>query len=159
MTSFDPLLDRIAAIEGPGQDTTQQGNGAAHASQGDDAGPRVSPPEDLAEVEAFLTDCAMGLIEYGYESRAAMAGPHWLLTDPEAATIRRPLGKVAAKWAPRLMAFIPGAAVRFKEELALCMVLFVVTKSRVMIDRRLAAEAAAQPGGSDGRDEDKGQGQ
>jgi len=150
MTNFDPLVERIALIEGA-QDTAQSGAGAAdHAehAKGGNTGPSAAgapPPEDLAEVEEFLTDALMGGIEWVYESRAAIAGPHWTLTEPETATIRKPAGRVVAKWAPKLVAFVPGFAIRFKDEVALCMVLIAITRGRVMIDRRLASVPAASP--------------
>jgi len=157
--SGDPLLDRIARIEGGPQDTAQgaQGGAADHAEHADQggAGPSAAgapPPEDLAEVEEFLTDALMGGIAWTYESRAAVAGPHWTLTEPETVVIRKPAARVVAKWAPKLMAFIPGFAMRFRDEVALCMVLFTVTRGRVLIDRQLAAEAeaaAAPKGGPD----------
>jgi hypothetical protein len=52
------------------------------------------------------------------------------------------------------MAFIPGFALRFKDEVALCMVLFTVTRGRVLIDRQLAAEAEAAAATQGGPDND-----
>ena len=139
MTSGDPLIERIALIEGP-PDTAQSSTG-----DGGGAGPSAAsapPPEDLAEVEAFLTDALMAGIEWAYETRGAVAGPHWPLTPPETDTIRKPAARVVAKWAPKIIAFVPSFALIWKDEIALCMVLFTVTRGRVMIDRQLAAEAA-----------------
>jgi hypothetical protein len=149
VTSGDPLIERIALIEGA-QDTAQSAEGAAdHAehAKGGSTGPSAAgapPPEDLAEVEEFLTDALMGGIEWGYESRGAVAGPHWPLTPPETDTIRKPAARVVAKWAPKIIAFVPSFALLWKDEIVLCMVLLTVTKGRIVIDRQLAAEAAAQ---------------
>lgn len=172
--SGDALTEQIARIEGaqdtprPEQHAGRPGVSSADPDEqgpnGGSAGPSAAgappPPADLAEVEEFLTDALMGGIAWAYESRAAVAGPHWLLTEPETAAIRKPAARVVAKWAPRLASFVPGFAVRFKDEIVLVMVLFAVTKGRVMIDRRLAAEAAAaQPGGPDNGEGERTQGQ
>jgi hypothetical protein len=143
----DPLAERIALLDAP-QDTTRNAEGAAdhdeHA-EGGDPGPSAagaSPPEDLAEVEAFLLDGLMAGIEWVYESRGAVAGPHWPLTPPETDTIRKPAARVVAKWAPKILAYVPSFALLWKDEITLCMVLLTVTRGRVMVDRQLAAEAA-----------------
>jgi hypothetical protein len=157
MTNFDPIVERIAQIEGigdtprPEQPAGQPGVSSADHDErgpnGGSAGPSAAgaspPPEDLAEVEEFLLDGLMGAIEWAYESRAEVAGPHWKLTEPEAVTIRKPAARVVAKWAPKLVAFVPGFALRFKDEVALCMVLVTITRGRVKIDRQ--REAAAEP--------------
>jgi len=103
----------------------------------------------MAEVEEFLLDGLMGAIEWAYEWRAEVAGPHWKLTEPEAVTIRKPAARVVAKWAPKLVAFVPGFALRFKDEVALCMVLVTITRGRVKIDRQQAA--AAEPPTTEGK--------
>jgi len=139
VTSGDPLIERIALIEGPpdtAQSSTGDGGGAGPSGAG------APPPEDLAEVEEFLVDALMGGIAWAYESRATVAGPHWILTEPETTTIRKPAARVVAKWAPKIMAFVPSFALLWKDEIALCMVLLTVTKGRIMIDRQLAADAA-----------------
>ena len=141
MTSGDPLIERIALIEGPPKGDPGSGGTDGEAEPSPGAG---HPVEDLAEVEEFLTDALMGGIAWAYESRATVAGPHWILTEPETTTIRKPAARVVAKWAPKIMAFVPSFALLWKDEIALCMVLLTVTKGRIMIDRQLAAEAAAQ---------------
>jgi hypothetical protein len=138
VTGSDPLFERIALIEGAPKTEDQAEPGAAGPSS---AG--APPPEDLAEVEAFLTDALMAGIEWAYETRGAVAGPHWPLTPPETDTIRKPAARVVAKWAPKIIAFVPSIALRWKDEIALCMVLLTVTKGRIMVDRQLAAEAEA----------------
>jgi len=142
--SGDLLIERIARIEG-GPETPE---GAADPDRnappggGAESGAGAPPPEDLAEVEEFLVDALMGGIAWAYESRATVAGPHWILTEPETVTIRKPAARVVAKWAPTILAYVPSFALLWKDEIALCMVLLAVTKGRIMIDRQLAAEAA-----------------
>lgn len=152
MTGSEDLAARIGEVEGdigagrtPGQATATEQPEAGPSG----AAPSPPPLQDLAEVEAFLTEGALWVIETGFGARARQAGPHWNLTDPEKDKLTPPVSRLAAKWAPRVAAFIPGVLVRFKEEAALCMVLASMIYARAKVDQQLAAEAAAaQPKGA-----------
>ena len=154
MTGSEDLAGRIAEAEGP-----TVGPDAPKPDDPPPSSPGAPPPQDLAEVEAFLTEGALWVIDTGFGARAKQAGPHWELTAPEKDTLTPPVSRLAAKWAPRVAAFMPGLLMRFKEEAALCMLLASMVYARAKVDAELAAErVAAQPKGATDGGEERAQG-
>jgi hypothetical protein len=135
-------IEKLNAGEAP--DPGAPGPGA-HPGGGDPAGdpaqdlPGFDP--DLEEVKQLLLDGFMAAVGWIYQQRAREAGPHWNLSIEEAAAIERPADRVIEKWTPAIASWVPGFALKLKEEIVLVMVLVYITRKRVKIDQALAAEA------------------
>jgi len=131
--------ERIKNLESPDPEVPPSEEGGP---AGDPAGdlPEIDP--ELEEVKALLLDGFMGVIGWIYEQRAKEAGPHWNLSIEEASAIERPAERVIEKWTPVIAAWVPGFALKIKEEVVLVMVIYHITRKRVKIDQALAEENA-----------------
>lgn len=143
--STGDVEERIEKLDAEGApDPGAPGPEAPHAGEGDPAGdpaqdlPGIDP--DLEEVKMLLLDGFMAAVGWIYQQRAREAGPHWNLSIEEAAAIERPADRVIEKWTPAIASWVPGFALRIKEEIVLVMVLIHITRKRVKIDQELVKE-------------------
>lgn len=154
--STGDVEERIKNLDGPPGGAPPDPE-APPSNEGDPAGdpaqdlPGFNP--DLEEVKRLLLDGFMAAIGWIYQQRAREAGPHWNLSIEEAAAIERPADRVIEKWTPTIASWVPGFALKLKEEIVLVMVLVYITRKRVKIDQAIAAEAMEAEISGKGRDD------